>query len=153
MLYMEKNVIQRVISEEACDVMLICKENNENIVNELQKYIKDVYDNFSYLSYPQLYSYLIKITIELCNSDQINSILTGDIPRYYDFKLIKNNLNMKNTKLDYEDLCQILINKLMLLQVRENVDGEYIDLFLVDMSGKLESLSDYINISKSRCKK
>lgn len=128
----------KVISEYSYNIMKICKANGVNIENLLQEYIKEVYWNSSYLTYPELYCNLIKVILEICSEKEIKNILIYDIHECFKNKIYESG-KLKDLPINHEDLCKMLINKLTFIQVRENDE----DLFLVKTKTSVMTIDDY----------
>lgn len=140
-MYIKDGVIQKVISEYSYNIITICKKIDVDIVASLQDYIKEVYLNYSYLTSAELYSNLSRVIIEVCSQNQIEAILTENIPNC--FSEFQINSFAQKTSISYDDLCNMLINRLIFLQVRTTVGGESVDLFYIDVSGRVMSMTEY----------
>ncbi len=121
-----------------------------DVLQELLKEETLLQDN---LSYKDLYYWLTETVLEVFNSIQIENILKFDITDYFN-KITRNQTieiwNGKREKHDpsaltltYEDLCNILLDKLSFLQIRESNNGEIVDLFVIcKRDGKIISIEE-----------
>ncbi len=134
----------KVISEYAYNIMRICKLNGCDRIKNLQEYIKEIYWNSSYLTYPELYSNLLGVVLEICSEHEIKCILQYDIPERFRNKVYESG-KFDSLPIDYEDLCKVLITKLTFIRVKEN--DEY--LFSVKTKNSIMTIDDYENSSNN----
>ncbi len=148
-MFDENGITKRIISEENYNFLIYCK-NNDGEIDKIQEYIKKQNWNYGYLTYEQLYTYLINVILEVCNTNQITNILTNEIKECFKHKQFKNWPNM--LPIDYEDLCKMLIVKLLLLPVRKNINGESVDLYLIEKNGEIMTINNYNHFNKTENK-
>lgn len=145
-------VVQKVISPETYDILLICKQGNGDLTQKIQDYILEQYLNIDYLTSNQLYNFLLNKIFELLDENQIKNILSFGIDNCFKYKAIKNDL--KYSPIDHADLVEMLISTIQLLPFRKTIDNKYVDLFLIDKNGVLMSCDEYAKVNKkSRCKR
>ena len=160
-IIMQDGVVQKPISLMSWKIIAASKgycrtikqseyRNNMEVLQELLKEEVMVKED---LGYGDLYYWLITTTLEVCSSIQINNFFLYDIKDYFSKKLTYQTIEMSNGKrkkydyseltLSYEDLCNILLLKLYNLQIREEHNGKWIDLFVISTNdGKLMSIKE-----------
>lgn len=138
-MYVRNGIPQKIIKEYSYKLMLLCKRTND--VNEIQDFIKGEFLNYAYLNPKQLYNHLLNVVLDICNLQEIEAILKNEIGECINNK---RRLNFfESDKIDYRDLCAMLITKLTSLKVREKYEDKYIDRYLIDISGQLINSSEY----------
>lgn len=138
-MYVKKGIPQKIIKEYSYKIMLLCKSTND--ITEIQDFIKDEYINYAYLNPRQLYNNLLNVVLDVCNLQEIEGILRNEIGECINNKNLLNLLEPE--KIDFRDLCTMLIRKLTRLKVREKYEDEYIDRYLIDINGQLINSSEY----------
>ena len=111
-------------------IIKICKNGTKN---DLTNYFKDYYFVDDY-NIEQVYAQLLSTFLKVSSKAKIEDTFSSGLRELYYSKLIKGN---KSLSFSYDDLVDLLFNKLMLMQIRrENKYGEYEDLFEVEIDKK-----------------
>lgn len=135
-LYVKNGIVQKVVSFHAWNVVRACKgecrtlsvNDNDNVSRKevVQEYLKEylwtdsIYDEW-------LYNHLLEVAFEVFDKNKILDIFKREIAR----RMWYNRVEKKLSGITYENLCEILLNELDLLQVRETKGKELVDLFVI----------------------
>ena len=130
----------KIISEHDYKIIKICK-SGEPIIEKLQEYLKNEYlGNISYLNMYDLYKHLAGTVVNVLDKRSIEIILTQEIPNIS----IRKFFNRKEKNIDETDLCNVMINNLELLKMRENNT----DIYGIKKDGKILKYDEYDQLYK-----
>ena len=139
----------KTISEHDYKIIRISKTISDiPVIKRLQNYLQEDYlGNIKYLNMYDIYKNLARTVVNVTSSDVVKSILINDIPE----TAIRNFFDTRNKFINEENLCNMLIARLIELPMRK--DGK--DLYNIKTKDRILSYDEYDiinsdNISQKR---
>lgn len=135
-VYMQGDIVQKPISWHAWKMIAASKgycknvEQSRNIdgITVIQEYLmKEYLGNSDYLDYSELYYFLLLAVQEVCTENEIKSLFLNSLRD----RMFHNRFIRVGEVLSYQDLCELLCNRLLMVQVKKHVKDNVVDLFII----------------------
>ena len=118
----------------------IRQDENRHPLEVIKEYLTNEAVAVDDLSDRDLYYWLVKALTEIFTIHQLNNFIQYDLRELFD----KNTFSKK--VIDYKAMCEMMALKLSSLQVKQSVDNEIVDLFIIfDEDGKGMSIDEADN--------